>query len=140
VDSRVVPPGDGAAAAISAVCDRPELRLVLAAGEHGDELLRLLHAEPGLRDRVRAVLLVGARLDEAWIAENFGHLAFDVELSREVPYLTLRTAGATILPDPPEPPSARRSIAAIDLGEVEPEVLADPRCGRAVAALLAAVG
>lgn len=139
VESREVAPGEGAGERIAALCDRPDVRLILA-GSGDDAVLRLLHAAPHLRDRVRAVLLVGARLDPAWISACFTHVAFDVELAHEVPYLTLRHAGADPLPDPPEPPSARRSIAAIDLGVIDPADLRDARCGRALSALFAALG
>ncbi|MFZ5476568.1 MAG: hypothetical protein ACOZNI_07310 [Myxococcota bacterium] len=126
--------------AVADLLEDRRARLVLAAGEAAQPVLQLLHDAPLLRDRLRAVLFVGARPDRDWLAACFTHVAFDTELAREVPYLTLRTPGSEPLPDPPEPPSARRAVRPVDLGEVAPEELADPALGRALAALLAALG
>lgn len=133
---------DAAAAfeALAPLLEGPETRLVLAARAHADALLRALADAPGLRDRLRAVLLVGASLDAAWLQEHFTHVAFDVEVQREVPYVTLRLPGATALPQPALPPTARASIAVVDLGEIDPDALARPSTARALGALVAAIG
>jgi hypothetical protein len=126
--------------AVADLLEDRSTRLVVAARDAAPATLQLLHDAPLLRDRLRAVLFVGAKPDPAWLAEHFGHAAFDTELAREVPYLTLRTPGTEPLPDPPEPPSARRAIRSVDLGVVPAEELGDPRLGRALSALLAALG
>jgi hypothetical protein len=131
---------EGASQVLSPLLERPEARLVIAAATRADFALRLLAASPGLRDRLRAVLLVGARPDAAWLAASFTHPGFDVEVQREVPYLVLRVGGSPMLPDPPDPPTARRSIAAVDLGEIDAAALAEPSTARALGALVAAVG
>lgn len=131
---------DRLSALLAPLLVRPETRLVIAAGRRSDFVLRVLAAAPGLRDRVRAVLLVGAEPDAAWLAASFTHAAFDVEVQREVPFLVLRAAGSPVLPDPADPPTGRRSIAVVDLGEIGADALAAPSTARALGALVAAVG
>ncbi len=137
---------DGEADPLAAIGDllpRPESRLVLAAHSQADAALQLLHGAPALRDRVRAVLLYAPSLDAEWIALNLTHRAFDTELRRDVPFLTLREgadADGQVLPTPPTPPDGRRSVASIDLGVASPGLVADLRLGRALAALFAALG
>lgn len=126
--------------AVDRVLARPETRLVLAAGRDARPMLELLKDAPALRDRLRAVLLAGAELDPAWVAETITHDAYDTELAREVPWLQLRLPGQPALPVPPEPPTARRSVLPVDLGVVAPETLDDPRVGRALALVVAALG
>ena len=129
---------DAAASRILAACPRPEQRLILAASSHATELLRILRAAPALRDRVRAVLLVHASLDTAWVAANVQHLDYDVEVQREVPWFFLRAPGTTFPADPPEPPSARRSFSLVDLGVVPAGELGDAALTRALTLVLAA--
>ncbi len=130
---------DAAAARILAVCDRPEERLVLAASSHATELLRVLRAAPALRDRVRAVLLVHPHLDASWVGTNVQHVDYDVEVQREVPWIFLRAPGSRLPDDPPEPPSARRSLALVDLGVVDAASFAETSLSRALGLLIAAV-
>jgi hypothetical protein len=140
-DAVVLTPGaDPLLDPLADLLEAADTRLVLVAGAHAEVLLRALADAPGVRDRLRAVLLVGADLDPAWLASSFTHAAFDVEVQREVPYLTLRAGGVPPLPDPPDPPTGRRSIAVVDLGIPTDEALAHPSMGRALGALLAAVG
>jgi hypothetical protein len=127
---------------IAALLPRPEDRVVLAGHARADALLHLLHGAPALRDRLRAVLLFAPRLDPAWTATHLTHPAFDVEVAREVPYLTLRAgpeADTQTLPEPPLPPTGRRTLAVIDLGVLAPDAVGDPRVGRSLAALFAAL-
>ena len=93
---------------------------------------------PGLRDRVRAVCLLGLDLGPAteWLAESFTHQAFDLELDRSVPWLTLRTAPGQVLRAPPPDPTGRESIEVVDLGEAP----LDATTGVALVLLLAALG
>ncbi|MFN7144218.1 MAG: hypothetical protein ACK4YP_10600 [Myxococcota bacterium] len=119
---------------------RPDERFVLCASAEAQRALGLLHDDATLRDRLRAVLLVAPRLDRAWLETHFTHTAFDVEVSRPVPYLTLRagpTAAEQLLPEPPVPPSGMATVAVMDLGVLPPELLGDERVGRALAATLA---
>ena len=44
-----------------------------------------MHAHPGLRDAVAAVLLIHPVLNDAWIEENFTHETFDVEANQALP-------------------------------------------------------
>lgn len=133
--------GDTAAAesVLDAQLERPETRLVLATAGDARPLLQLLKDAPALRDRLRAVLLFAADLDPAWAAAEVSHVAFDTELSRRVPWFVLRRPGQPMLADPPEPPTGRRSLVPIDLGELPDEARADPRVGRALALLVAAL-
>lgn len=141
VATAVMPGPDAAEAVLEPLLERPEVRLVMAArGASAQPLLALLRDAPRLRDRLRAVLLVAPELDAAWLADKFSHEAFDTELMRQVPYLALRVPGIAPLPDPPEPPSARRAILPVDLGVLPGDALADARVGQAVATTLAALG
>lgn len=129
--------------ALPALLDRPDARMVLAARREAMAGLRLLHDAPALRDRLRAVLLVGPELDAAWLAEHFTQAAFDVEVAREVPFLTLRSgadAAAQRLPEPAPQASGLSAVAVVDLGVLPEDLLGDPRVARALAALLAALG
>lgn len=118
-------------------------RLVLAARHEAGGLLRLLHGAPGLRDRVRAVLLVDADLsaDQDWIAAHFTHAGFDLEQARVVPFLTLRVQGRTgqVLRPPPAVDRGFPSVSVVDLGAVPAEAVGEPAVARAVAVVLAAV-
>lgn len=119
---------------------RPEQRAVFVAGASADALLRALHASPPLRDRARAVLLVAPTLDRSFLP-SIDHVSFEVDVAREVPYLTLRagpSAADQLLPEPPKPPSGILSLITVDLGILPEALLGDPRVGRALAALLAA--
>lgn len=126
--------------ALPTLFSRPDERMVLCASAEAQRALALLHDDAPLRDRLRAVLLVAPRLDRAWLDAHFTHTAFDVEVARGVPYLTLRAgpdATDQALPDPPLPPSGMATVAVIDLGVLPPELLGDARVGRALAATLA---
>lgn len=118
----------------------PASRLLVCARHRAAEVLGLLHDNPGLRDRVRAVLLVGARVDEAWLREHWSQKAFDTELARSTPYLVLRIGDSPRLAEPPVPASGRRPVAVSDLGVVDEAALQDPALGRALALLVAALG
>ena len=62
-------------------------RLIFVAQGHVcQELLEFMHAHPGLRDAVAAVLLIHPVLNDAWIEENFTHETFDVEANQALPY------------------------------------------------------
>lgn len=128
-------------AVLEELCAAPEARFVLLARTNPGGVLRRLHAEPGFRDRVRAVVFVGAELgaDRDWIADHFTHLAFDLEMSRELPFFTLRVegGGAQVLREPP--PATRTCVRVIDLGLTPGESLADPALPRALALVLAAL-
>lgn len=119
----------------------PATRFVLATA-HGAALLRALKEAPGVRDRLRAVLFVGAAFDPGWNAENLTQDGFDTEVDRVTPWLLLRTADGpeAELPDPPVPATGRRSIAVHDLGRARPGLEADPALGSSLAVLLAALG
>lgn len=123
------------------LCAPPEARFVLFAARNAGGVLRRLHAEPGFRDRVRAVVFVGAELggDRDWIADHFTHTAFDLEMSRELPFFTLRVegGGAQVLREPPA--SNRTCIRVVDLGLTPTASLADPALPRAFALVLAAL-
>ena len=129
---------DAAVAQLAGFLPEPQSRVVLAAGERAMDLLRLLRASPGLRDRVRAVLLVHAALEPAWVLTHVNHEELDVEVLREVPYLQLRAPGGEALPEPALPPSQRRCLAVVDLGETVR--LDDAHLAGALADVLAAVG
>lgn len=123
-----------------ALVDARHQRLVLATGGDATPVLRALAAAPGLRDRLRAVLLVGARLDEAFVRDELRHEAFDTEMAQRIPWITLRDEGVPPLVEPPPPASQRAPIEVVDLGVRVAGVPADPHAARALAVLLAALG
>ena len=84
------------------------------------------------------MLLVGATFDRAWVLAHVNHEELDVEVLREVPYLQLRVPGGEALPEPALPPSQRRCVAVVDLGETDR--LDDAHLPGALADVLAAVG
>lgn len=142
VDVRVLPDPDVVAAGLEELCAAPERRLVFLARSAAGAVLRRLHAEPGLRDRTRAVVFVGADLaaEREWLAENFTHVAFDLELARTLPFFTLRVQGAGAQAMRPPPSAPRECLAVVDLGLVPPDALRDERTARALVVTLAAVG
>lgn len=127
--------------AIEQLVTAPQVRLVFFAHHAAGAVLRLLHDAPGLRDRTALVWFVGAELDteREWLAAHFTHLAFDVELARRLPFLTLRFAdgGAQVLRSPTG--GDREVIQVIDLGVAPRASLQDPTLGEAAVVTLAAV-
>jgi hypothetical protein len=111
---------DASVARIAPLLPRPQLRVVLAAHARARDVLRLLHAAPGLRDRVRAVVLVHPELDRDWLTTHLTHEAFDVEVLRDVPWVHLRARDEAPLPALPEPETGRTCVAVVDVGVVEP--------------------
>lgn len=99
---------------LEAACVSPATRLVITVRGDADPLLAALKASPGLRDRVRALLFVGATA-----TEPLAHVDFDTEIARTTPWLVLRVAGSPRIEEPPPPPNDRRAIGVVDLGEVE---------------------
>ena len=135
--SGIVPLAPSFEAAMDTAVGENRQVIVAAGPEQGMNLLKLLHAAPGLRDRCRAVLLVNLQPEPAWIAAHFDHTQMDTELYRQIPYLCLRTDPAMpLLENPPPPPSTRTAIDVVDLGV---NSLADPAFGRALVLLLAAL-
>jgi hypothetical protein len=124
---------------LAALLHGPEERLVVATAGDGSALLRLLAASPGLRDRVRALLFVGARFDEAHVA-GLSQASFDTEIDRTQPWFLLRPDDDpdAHLPEPATPPTGRRSFRVIDLGALGATTRDGPHLGTALAVLLAA--
>jgi len=134
-----LPPPAEAHDRLDALLERPSARVVLVASTQGQALLELLHELPGLRDRVRMVLLVGAAPDAEWVARELRHETFHLELAHAVPYCTLRTAPGQVLRTPDAPPTGRIAIDVVDLGRVEAEDLGRPALTRALRVVIAAV-
>lgn len=143
VPTETLPAPGAAEAALEALLDRRDRRLVLAARAEAGALLRLLHDAPGLRDRCRAVLLLAPALagEGEWMAEHFTHKAFDLELARTLPFLVLRERGVAgqvlRVPDPPR--EGHAALEVIDLGELDADALASPATARALAGVIAAL-
>ena len=112
---------------------RSDRLVLLGFGEGAELAVRMMHVNPGLRDRVLAVLGVGAALGGeagAWLEREFNHQSMDTEVSRltswfHVAFVTPgvlpvgevdRPLADTRWPQPPAPVSGRNSIEAIDLG------------------------
>lgn len=99
------------------------LILVLGPGEP-TAALQALHAAPGLRDRLVALVSWGGGAgDPGWLSAHFDHDQLDTELNRATPYLCLgappSAADAAHFPSPPVPKHGRRTIDSIDLSAVD---------------------
>ena len=125
------------AGTIDALISRSSQRIVLATRTEGPALVAALQASPGLRDRVRALLLVGTSFDPSVALTQ---AAFETEIDRVVPWFVLRTdPGPFTLLEPALPPSGRQSFRVLDLGQIDPAQLSGPHLGRALTVLVAAV-
>lgn len=104
--------------------------IFVVQGQACQELLEFMHAHPGLRDAVAAVLLIHPVLNEAWIEEHFTHEKFDVEANQALPYfiwhLPELAHPSFALSTPPIPATGWRSIEVIDLGELRNSALDCP--------------
>ena len=124
--------------------DPADRLVVAAAGDGAFAALQALEGLPELRDRVLAVVLIGASLGgpetQAWLATRFRHDVLDTEANRPTIYATLRWHDAEAetmrLPVPTGPPAASW-IDGLDLGTfpvgTPPDLLA-----RGLQALIAA--
>lgn len=115
--------------------------LVLGPGQVAPALAAL-HAAPGLRDRLVALVSWGGGAGEpAWLSAHFDHDQLDTELNRATPYLVLGAApmdaGAPCFPEPAVPKHGRRTIDAIDLGSVDVADDANALTARALWVVLA---
>lgn len=137
-------------------CNAASDRLVLVVeGAAALPTMRAVLASTLLRDRLIAVLAVGAGLGEgeaaAWMAENFTHDKLEPELNRSIVYAGLVAvapgppADASALegwkkqrfPVPAPSPSGRNAIDAIDLGPLVLTGMERPALTRALALFLA---
>lgn len=131
--------------------------LLVLEGDSALAMVKRLHQEPGLRDRVLMVLSIGAVLqgDEAatdWMTAHFTHEQMDTELNRQTAYAAVQLVTAQDVsadvdhaqrwPSPPVPASGRSVIASMDLGYLPPVWLTTPehrrRLGRGLWVLAAA--
>lgn len=139
-----------------ACCGAASDRLVLVVqGDAGLPTMRAVAASTLLRDRLVAVLAVGARLagpeGAAWMAENFTHDKLEPELNRSIVYAGLVAVDADApisagslerwreqrFPVPAPSPSGRNAIDAIDLGPLVLTHTERPTLARALALFLA---
>jgi hypothetical protein len=105
------------------VAPSDRLILVLGPGEVAPAL-QSLHAAPGLRDRLVALVSWGGGAGEvSWLGAHFDHDQLDTELNRATPYICLgappSAADAPRFPEPPLPKHGRRTVDAIDLSSVD---------------------
>ena len=125
-------------ASVSGLLTHSHQRLVIIAkGVLLYDVLAVLHAADGLRDRVVAVLSLGTVLmsgdQSAWMEANFHHKDFDTELNRRTLYMAITDggeawadAGDQGFPDRPELSSGWAPIESVDLGPL-PLCHQDPR-------------
>lgn len=128
--------------------EQPHEKLLLVLrGAAGPTGLRWIHDDPALIDRLAGVVTLGAPLGaDAWLVDHFRHEAFEPEVLRAVPYLSVLEVpaepvtpsgwAAQRFPAPPEPESGRATIDAIDLGPVPRERLDDDVLARALLVVL----
>lgn len=115
---------------------QPSQRIVLATQRYGTELIALLSGHPRLRDRVRALVFLGARFDGL---PTLSQVDFDTEVDRVVPWFVLRTDTVDqALIEPPIPPSGRQSFRILDLGRIPEAELSGKHLGRSLITLVAA--
>ena len=146
--ARTDAPDASAAEALDALLPAKSDRLVvLLPGPDVPWLLRLLHAFPGLRDRVHTVWSLGGALfdtdeDRTWGAEHFRHEELEPELQRALNYVGFIAVDPTAplasgwaeqrFVEPPLPATGRRSIDAIDLGPLDLQGLGTASVARAI--------
>lgn len=120
---------------------RPEQRMVVVArGDAAPRLVRLLHADDALRDRLMAFVSVGGDVSAEgaqaeWMTAHFTHDEFEPEVLRAVPYLSLiEVEGEDLLlrdwapqrfPSRPPAESGRSNLDTVDLGAVDRALLPD---------------
>lgn len=125
---------DVAAALAAAVPDAADRLVVVVEGDAVRAVLEALLDAPQVRDRLVAVVAVGARIApdaeaREWLARHFTAAALDTELNRITPYLSLTWVdretdppGVPGLPietarfPPPAEERAPSAIEAVDLG------------------------
>jgi hypothetical protein len=136
--------GPALMAALPAASDRA---VILAGGTDVVPVLRAMHAQPALRDRVLVVLSMGGALGGDWMQRRFIHAEMDTELNRTTAYMDivdvnpenpLATSWAEQrFPQPERLPSGWSPIERVGLG-VLPLALQDPvALARAIWVLLA---
>jgi len=97
---------DGLVSALDTAMTAAADRIVFVAeGDGIPVILKAMHAHPGLRDRVLAVISLGGDVcaseeQQVWMSEHFTQPAMDTELNRATPYLSV------VLVDPAAPLSA----------------------------------
>ncbi len=125
-------------ATLEALLALPADRFVVVVTAGIERFLPFFSEVPGLRDRVRAVVLIGVDLSPVadWLAESFTHATFDLEMDRALPWLTLRTGPGQVLRTPADDATGRNSVEVVDLGEVDPSA---PGVGPALLLVLAAL-
>jgi hypothetical protein len=123
---------EGLVDALDRAMSTPSDRIVFVGQGAGIPIiLRAMHAHPGLRDRVLAVVSVGGDItvseaQRQWMAEHFTQTAMDTELNRATPYLSAVLAEAADplaadwsgqrWPEPAPDRTGRAPIQRIDLG------------------------
>ncbi|MFT5680727.1 MAG: hypothetical protein ACI8RZ_001633 [Myxococcota bacterium] len=123
---------EGFIEALDAAMTSPADRIVFVAEGGGVSIiLNAMHAHPGLRDRVLAVVSLGGDIAQSdtqkeWMAEHFTQPAMDTELNRSTPYLSAVLVDAADplatdwagqrWPIPPPDRSGRTPIQPVDLG------------------------
>jgi len=123
---------EGLIDALDTALESPSDRLVLIGEGAGIQvIIRAMHAHPGLRDRVLAVISLGGQITQTdeqklWMAENFTQPAMDTELNRSTPYLSAVLVDAhdplavdweaQRWPNPPPDRTGRTPIQPVDLG------------------------
>ena len=117
----------------SFLSQRSDRLVLLAVGKGAGLAVRMMHGSPGLRDRVLAVVGVGAFLGGdlgGWMKDAFTHQAMDTEISRLTSWFRVSFVTPGVLPVgdehcaladtrwpcPPVPQSGRKAIEVIDLG------------------------
>jgi len=127
------------AALVPALADRA---VVVATGDAAGRLARCLHAEPGLRDRVLAVVGLHPALGPhaAWLEAHFGHAEMDTEIARATPWYHLgfiapdvsppgepgAPLAETRWPESAPPPTGRVALEVVDLGVLPGPMAAYP--------------
>ena len=102
-------------------------RLIFTADEsHVQKLLEFLHANPGLRDVVAAVICFRPQVDQDWVRTHFTHEQMDLEQNHAIPYLVL--SEAPVFKEIKEPQNGWFSIELHELSiETQDQELKQPQ-------------
>lgn len=127
-------------------------RVVLIAwGSAIQRVLLSLSEGAGLRDRTQAVVSLGGHIQvpafQGWLDQHFTHDAFDTELRRSIPFISVvdvdpadplaRPWEAQRFPLPPPTPQGRAPIEPLDLGPLQLSAVAPSVLARGILLFLA---
>jgi hypothetical protein len=81
------------------------------------QLMKLLYANPAVRDFTGAVVLLEPILEETWMIKHFNNKDMDVEANISVPYFVCQPPGVSFQYRPPKDENGWKAIEVIQCNE-----------------------